>query len=79
MTVTTNKCNGCIYYNSMYLICTKPDYVLCPRASGCIVGDSHTSLITRRCIICDNDCMDTVCDECKDAIKKLKEWLKNGN
>lgn len=31
----TDKCNSCIYYNYMYLICTKPYLVECPRESSC--------------------------------------------
>ena len=60
-----------------YYTCYKPYTVRCPRESGCIVEKSPISIITRRCIICDNDCMDSVCDECKEAIKKLKEMLEN--
>lgn len=60
-----------------YYSCSKPYLVKCPRESGCITEKSSTSIITHRCIICDNNCMDTVCDECKEAIKKLKEMLKN--
>lgn len=61
-----------------YYSCSKPELVKCPRECGCISGKSSISITTRRCIICDNNCMDTICDECKEAIKKLKEQLKNG-
>lgn len=62
-----------------YYTCSKPYLVKCPREneSGCIVEKSSIPIKTRRCIICDNDCMDTVCDECKNAMKRLKEWLEN--
>lgn len=93
MEITMDKCNGCIYYHSMYLMCTKPydvlcpkeelpNSVICPRERDCVAEKSSIPIKTHRCIICNNDCidsMDAVCDECKEAIKKLKEMLRNEN
>ena len=66
-----------------YYSCSKPYSVLCPRKSGCIVEKSSISAIAKRCIICGNNMEfmrnsdEIICDECKEAIKKLKEMLKN--
>jgi len=100
MELTTNKCNGCIYYTKIntyttspsttrdelvekygeYYTCSKPYTVRCPRESGCVVEIPSTSIIVNRCIICDkttSNAEEMICDECKNAIKKLKEMLEN--
>ena len=65
-----------------YYTCSKPYLEKCPRASGCIVEKSPVSIIAKRCIICGNNIEfmrnsdEIICDECKEAIKKLKEMLK---
>lgn len=98
MEITTNKCNGCIYYDYMYLICTKPPLaicqkeeqpngVICPGKSDCTpyttkINTYTSSMITRKCIICGkttSNAEEMICDECKEAIKKLKEMLNNEN
>lgn len=87
LSADTDKCNGCIYYNTMYLMCTKPHLVLCPkeeRPNSVICPREREYIVkkeqpisSRKCIICEGNTMDTVCDECKEAIKKLKELLNN--
>ena len=48
--------------------------------SGVIVKEDNISYLARRCAICENYIEITsgeiICSECKEAIKKLKEWLK---
>lgn len=65
-----------------YYTCSKPYLVKCPRESDCSsyttkINTYTSPMITCKCIICGNDCMDMICDECKEAIKRLKEMLKN--
>ena len=106
MTLTIDKCNGCMYYTKIntyttspsttlddlidkdrdeYYTCSKPYTVRCPRECGCSpyttkkINTYTSSMITHKCIICGNSCMDSVCDECKEAVKKLKEMLENEN
>ncbi|MBO7079581.1 MAG: hypothetical protein J6W64_07220 [Bacilli bacterium] len=63
-----------------YYTCSKPYLVMCPRESSCIIE----SIIAKRCAICGNNIEfiknsdEIICSECKEAIKKLKEMLKNG-
>lgn len=104
MTITIDKCIGCMYYTKIntyttststslddlvdknrdeYYTCSKPYLVKCPRESGCIVEKSSISAIAKRCAICGNNIKfirnsdEIICDECKEAIKKVKELLKN--
>ena len=63
-----------------YYSCSKPYLVRCPRESGCITEELSTQIIVNRCIICGEYTSnedEMICDECKEAIKKLKERLKD--
>lgn len=69
-----------------YYTCSKPYTVRCPRlevsgGNGCVVVKSPTLIIAKRCAICGNNIElnsdETICAECKEAIKKLKEMLNN--
>lgn len=82
-----SKCNGCIYYNTIYLMCTKPydvlcsredppNSVMCPREREYIVKEKQP-ISSKKCIICEGNTMDIVCDDCKKAIKTLKELLNS--
>lgn len=50
---------------------------------GVIVKEDGVSACGRRCAICGNNIKfvknsdEIICSECKEAIKKLKEWLEN--
>ena len=50
---------------------------------GVMVKEDGVSACVRRCIICGNNIKfvknsdEIICSECKEAIKKLKEWLEN--
>lgn len=66
-----------------YYTCSKPYTALCPRIKtsgeiGCI-AEMPPTIITHKCIICGNSCIESVCDECKEAMKKLKEMLEYDN
>jgi len=49
---------------------------------GVMVKEDGVSACVRRCAICGNNMKfmrnsdEIICSECKDAIKKLKEWLE---
>ena len=64
-----------------YYSCSKPYFVKCPREDSGVIEKSSTSIITKRCAICENhievNSDEIICSECKEAIKKLKEMLKN--
>lgn len=66
-----------------YYSCSKPYLVKCPRESDCVVEKSSISIIAKKCAICGNNIEfvknsdEIICSECKEAIKKLKDWLKD--
>lgn len=51
--------------------------------SGVIVEENKISYLAKRCAICGNimkfvrNSDEIICDECKEAIKKLKEWIND--
>ena len=85
----TNCNNKCPFYNID--TCCKPDGFVCPDTSIGVSQVLHNersitfkeddiSYLAKRCAICEN-CIEInsgeiICDECKEAIKKLKKLLK---
>jgi len=65
-----------------YYTCSKPYLVICPRESDCVV-ETLSSIIAKRCAICGNSIEfvknsdEIICNECKNAMKRLKERLEN--
>ena len=80
-------CNdSCPYYMSN-TGCFKPEGLYCPPMSITINNYETSykelkSTIAKRCAICGNNIEfiknsdEIICSECKEAIKKLKEWLE---
>ena len=74
----TNCNNKCPFYSND--TCLKPNGFVCPSIS-ITVKEDNISYLAKRCAICEN-CIEVnsgeiICDECKEAIKKLKEMLNN--
>lgn len=78
----TNCNNKCPFYNNY--TCLKPNGFVCTSVSITVSNYDYKELkstIAKRCAICEN-CIEInsgeiICDECKEAIKKFKEMLKN--
>ena len=81
----TNCNNKCPFYSND--TCLKPNGFVCPSISigvhnerSIIVKEDNISYLAKRCAICENDIEinsgEIICDECKEAIKKLKEELR---
>lgn len=82
--IKTNCNKSCEYYSNYK--CFKPDGFVCPSVSITVSNYDYKELkstIAKRCAICGNNIEfiknsdEIICNECKEAIKKLKEWLNN--